>query len=144
MPAIRPTSRIRAERGAFSGSTYAPTSHYRAATVLDFFAEHGLTPSFLHASYRSQVAQLAAAFDALDLPEAVIARDRETPIDQFGGFLALRSSSATELAEALSELGVFTDIRGDFVRFGPAPYLTDAQLEEAIGFLEVAIDRVTG
>jgi kynureninase len=130
--------------GAFSGSTYDPTSHYRAAKVLDFFAEHGLTPSFLHASYRSQVSRLAAAFDALDLPEAVIARDRQTPSDQFGGFLALRSPCASELTEALLELGVFTDIRGDFVRFGPAPYLTDAQLEEAIGFLEVAIDRVTG
>jgi kynureninase len=129
---------------AFAGSTYDPTSHYRAARVLDFFAEHELTPGVLHASYRSQVARLAAAFDALDLPEAIIARDRQTPPDQIGGFLALRSPSASELNQALSELGVFTDIRGDFVRFGPAPYLADAQLEEAIGCLGVAIDRLTG
>jgi kynureninase len=127
---------------AFSGSTYDPTSHYRAARVLDFFVERELTATVLHARYRSQIALLASAFDALDLPEAVISRDRQTPPDQFGGFLALSSPHAPELSGALRELGVFTDIRGAFVRFGPAPYLSDTQLEEAIGFLGVAVARL--
>ena len=33
----------------FAGSTYDPTSHYRAARVFAFFAERGLTPELLHA-----------------------------------------------------------------------------------------------
>jgi kynureninase len=39
-------SRVAYGRGAerFAGSTYDPTSHYRAARVLAFFAEQGMTP----------------------------------------------------------------------------------------------------
>ena len=35
----------------FAGSTYDPTSHYRAARVFDFFDEQGLTPERLRESY---------------------------------------------------------------------------------------------
>jgi kynureninase len=120
---------------AFAGSTYDPTSHYRAARVLDFFVEQGLTPHALRASYRRQVDLLAAHVDALGLPDDLIARDRTTPLDRYGGFLALRSPRAGELQRALAERGVLTDSRGLFLRLGPAPYLADAQLEEAVAVL---------
>lgn len=127
-------------RGAdrFAGSTYDPTSHYRAARVLDFFAEQGLTPARLHGSYRHQVRRLAERFDALDLSDHVVTRDRETPLERFGGFLALRSPRAGQLQRALAERGVMADSRGRFLRLGPAPYLTDAQLDEAIARLGAA------
>ena len=71
-------SRVAYGRGAerFAGSTYDPTSHYRAARVFAFFEEQGLTPERLRASYRRQVDLLAAGFDALGAPDAVITRDR--------------------------------------------------------------------
>ena len=108
-------------RGAerFAGSTYDPTSHYRAARVFAFFAEQGLTPERLRASYRHQVDLLAAGFDALGLPEAVITRDRDVPLERFGGFLALRSARAGELQRALAERGVLTDSRGDVAAARP-------------------------
>ena len=121
--------------GAFAGSTYDPTSHYRAARVFAFFAEQGLTPEVLRASYRRQVGLLAAAVDALGLPDDVVTRDRETPLERFGGFLALRSPRAGELQRELAARGVLTDSRGDFLRLGPAPYLADAQLEDAVAAL---------
>ena len=35
--------------------------------------------------------------------------------------------------------GVLTDFRGELLRFGPAPYLSDRQLDDAMGLLgEVA------
>ncbi len=117
---------------AFAGSTYDPTSHYRAARVLDFFVEQGLTPEVLRASYRRQLALLADHFDALGLPPDVVSRDRHTPLDQFGGFLALGSPRARDLQRALEERGVRCDSRGPYLRLGPAPYLSDAQLEAAI------------
>ena len=127
---------------AFAGSTYDPTSHYRAARVFAFFAEQGLTPPRLRASYRRQVELLAAAFDALGLPDALVTRDRATPLERFGGFLALRSPRAAELQRVLAERGVLTDTRADWLRLGPAPYLADAQLEEAVGVLgSVAAQR---
>jgi kynureninase len=62
----------------------------------------------------------------------VITRDRSVGLDQIGGFLALRAERAAELGRALRERGVFTDHRGDVLRLGPAPYLSDRQLEGAI------------
>jgi kynureninase len=124
---------------AFAGATYDPTSHYRAARVMDFFAEQGLTPERLRASYRRQVGLLAARFDALGADDAAVTRDRETPLDRFGAFLALESPHAAELRRALAERGVLADHRGGRLRLGPAPYLADAQLETAVERLGEAV-----
>ena len=120
----------------FAGSTYDPTSHYRASRVLDFFAVQGLTAAVLRTISLHQRAVLARAFDDLDLPEALVTRDRETPAEGFAGFLALRSPRAAELQAALATRGVSTDARGDHLRFGPAPYLSDDQLRAAVAELE--------
>lgn len=123
----------------FAGSTYDPTSHYRAARVLDFFDEQGLTPPALREISLHQRGLLAAAFDALDLPHDLVTRDRETPATGYGGFLALRSPRAAELQAALAGRGVHTDWRGQHLRIGPAPYLSDEQLTTAMVVLgEVA------
>ncbi|ACL66689.1 kynureninase [Anaeromyxobacter dehalogenans 2CP-1] len=117
---------------AFAGSTYDPTSHYRAARVMDYFGAQGLTPEALRASYRRQVDLLAARFDALGLDDALVGRDRSTPLDRFGAFLALDTPRAAALQRALVARGVLADSRGRHLRLGPAPYLDDAQLEAAI------------
>ncbi|WP_216849165.1 hypothetical protein [Pimelobacter simplex] len=127
------------ERDPWAGATYDPTSHYRAARVLDFFAEQELTPPRLRAISLHQRGLLAAAFDDLDLPPGLVTRDRETPAEGFGGFLALHSPHAATLQGALAERGVATDCRGTYLRLGPAPYLGDDQLTAAIAALgEVA------
>lgn len=120
---------------AFAGSTYDPASHYRAAAVLDFFAGQGLDDAFLPTVYQAQLGVLAAAFDALDLPPDRVRRDTTTPLNQLGGFLALTSPHAGDLQRALAERGVLTDARGDHLRLGPAPYLSDNQLEAAVSAL---------
>jgi kynureninase len=119
----------------FAGATYDPTSHYRAAAVLDFFERQNLTPAFLSEVSLHQNGLLASAFDELDAPPEVITRDRSAPREAFGGFLALTAPKAGELRKTLAERGVWTDSRGDKLRFGPAPYLSDAQLEAAIATL---------
>jgi kynureninase len=119
----------------FAGSTYDPTSHYRAARVFDFFAERALTPTFLREISLHQTEFLASAFDDLAAPTELITRDRTQPRAAFGGFLSLRSPRAGELRRALAEHGVSTDSRGEHLRFGPAPYLTDEQLSAAIATL---------
>jgi len=119
----------------WAGATYDPTSHYRAARVLDFFEDLGLTPEVLRATSRRQVRLLAEGFDALDLDPRVIARDRSTPLESIGGFLALRSPRAGEIAAGLRSRGVLTDCRGDLLRLGPAPYLADEQLRATVDVL---------
>jgi kynureninase len=114
----------------FAGSTYDPTSHYRAARVLDFFEEQALTPERLRESYLQQTTLLADSFDALELSD--VERDRETPLDALGGFIALQSERAEELSRLLLARGVVTDSRGRYLRLGPAPYLSHEQLVAAI------------
>ena len=126
---------------ALAGATYDPTSHYRAARVFDFFVEQQLTPAFLREVSQHQVGLLARAFDALHLPETVLRRERSTPLESIAGFLALDTPAAQLLAEKLLVKGVLCDARGRSLRFGPAPYLCDAQLERAVEILgEVARD----
>ncbi len=126
----------------FAGATYDPPRHYRAASVLDFFEEHTLTPELLRRVSRHQVALLARSFDALDLDPGLVARDRSVPLEEVGGFLALRSSRAADLGRALRERGVSTDHRGDTLRLGPAPYLSDRQLSEAVEILSGVARRL--
>ena len=126
----------------FAGGTYDPTSNYRAARVFRFFAEHGLTPGLLRRSYRHQVEVLATAFDALNAPDDMITRDRATPLADVGGFLALVTPHAVHLRQALRERGMTSDSRGHYLRLGPAPYLSDAQLHAAIDTLGDALSRL--
>ncbi len=123
----------------FAGSTYDPTSHYRAAEVFDFFDARGLTPSFLRTVSRHQVEVLARGFDDLDLDPAVIDRDRATPLEDIGGFLALRSPRAAAIQAVLKTRGVWTDHREDLLRLGPAPYLCDRQLRDALQALSEVV-----
>lgn len=128
-------------RDQFAGATYDPASHYRAAAVFRFFRSMDLAPELLRKVSQHQVGVLAQAFDALDLDPAIITRDRSVPIGEIGGFLALTAPRAGELSRTLMTSGVFTDARGTTLRFGPAPYLSDSQLESAIGMLPAALTR---
>ena len=119
----------------FAGATYDPASHYRAAAVFDFHDEVGLTPKLLREVSQHQIGVLARSFDALDADPAVIRRDQTVSLDQIGGFLALEAPAAGPLAAALHREGVFTDYRGNMLRLGPAPYLSDRQLTDAVTIL---------
>ncbi|HET7856938.1 MAG TPA: hypothetical protein VFL41_10820 [Gaiellaceae bacterium] len=107
----------------FAGATYDPTSHYRAARVFDFFDEQGLTPSALRENYLRQTTLLAEGLGI------------EGPPEDYGGFLALEVPDAEDVSRRLAAKGVLTDSRGSYLRLGPAPYLSDAQLRTALALL---------
>jgi kynureninase len=54
------------------------------------------------------------------------------PDERRGGFLAIRAVAAKDIARRLRERGVHVDARGDILRMGPAPYLRDDQLRDAV------------
>lgn len=142
----RPWTPIRYAPGhlRFAGATYDPASHYRAAAVFGFFREHELTPVRLRASGLAQIRRLADGVDALDLDPAVLSRDRAVPLECKGGFLALETPFAGEFACALRGRGVYVDYRGTLLRLGPAPYVADAQLDEATTALGDVAARFDG
>ena len=124
---------------AFGGATYDVTSHYRAAAVFAFHEQHGLTPDRLRASSQHQVGLLKAEFERLDLPPSRACVE-PMPDARRGGFLAIRIADASTTVRLLRDRGVHADIRGDLLRLGPAPYLRDDQLHDAIAALGEALD----
>jgi kynureninase len=119
---------------AFGGATYDVTSHYRAAGVFEFFQEQELNAERLHEINRRQVQLLKIEFERLDGPPSV-AHVEPMSDERRGGFLAIRTTAAVGVAHQLRKRGVHCDARGDVLRLGPAPYLRDDQLSDAIRLL---------
>lgn len=126
----------------FAGSTYDPVSHYRAAAVFSFFQGMELTPELLREVSRHQIRLLADRFDAFDIDPAFISRNMSVPLEAIGGFLVLLTPHAAEICRRLYERGVHADFRGDALRLGPAPYLSDSQLIEAIDLLGETVQEL--
>jgi kynureninase len=99
----------------FAGATYDFTSHYRAAAVFRFFEEQRLTPAKLRELNQHQIELISG----------------ETRNDVIGGFRAIAATRPEKIHRALRKQNIWTDYRGDTLRLGPAPYITDAQLETA-------------
>jgi kynureninase len=126
----------------FAGATYDPTSHYRAAEVFEFFADMGLAAPLLREVSQHQVGLLRSAIDELDVPPEILRR-ANVPLEELGGFLALRSNRAAEIQHELARRGILTDSRGDILRLGPAPYLSDDQLRDAVAGLGEVVRGMT-
>jgi kynureninase len=123
------------ESGAeqFAGSTYDPTSHYRARAVIRFFVQHGLT---LRRLRELSVRQTRRLIDGLGGLDVVTPREDEAR----GGFVAIRLKNASQAVEALRTQRIWCDARGDLLRLGPAPYVLDEELDRAARAL-VSISR---
>ncbi|NWG29300.1 MAG: aminotransferase class V-fold PLP-dependent enzyme [Ignavibacteriaceae bacterium] len=126
----------------FAGATYDPTSHYRAARVFKFFEEMNITTEFLREVSRHQIRIMIEEFEMLDLDPGVINRDKNVYRENIAGFLVLYSDSAGELSEKLKEKNVWTDYRGNVLRFGPAPYISDEQIKEAMKILGEVVKNI--
>lgn len=113
----------------FAGSTYDPTSHYRARAVIRFFTQQGLTIAKLRELSLKQTQRLIEGLEGLD-----VVTPRE-PAER-GGFVSIRVPDAAALAKRLHAQGIVVDHRGDLLRLGPAPYVLDDELDR--GCREVA------
>lgn len=118
----------------FTGSTYDPASHYRARAVIDFFGAEGLTVERLREASLRQTGRLLAGLDGFEVltPPAPGAR---------GGFVAVRVPGAGDVVRALRDRGVYVDARGDVLRFGPAPYTTDDELDRGLAAFREVVGR---
>jgi kynureninase len=89
--------------------------------VFRFFEKWQLTPERLRDLSQHQVELLAKAAEF----------DPSGPQGASGGFLAIPVSRAAGIQVALRQQNIWTDYRGDTLRLGPAPYISDAQLTNA-------------
>ena len=120
----------------FSGATFDPVSFYRAHAVLDHWDRFGLGPAELRAISAAQTARIIDRLDARGLG-AQIASAREP--SRRGGFVSVRTSNAEEHTRALRKKGVFVDSRGELLRLGPAPYLTNEEIDRGVDLVAGAL-----
>ena len=106
----------------FAGATYDFTSHYRGAAVFKFFERQRLTVERLRELSQLQIAILV---EGLELAP-------EVPVTALGGFVSFGAADAAQLQQRLRRGNISTDHRGDRLRLGPAPYVTEPQLRLAI------------
>lgn len=116
---------------AFAGSTYDPTSHYRAAAVFDFFREHQLSEHRLREINQQQLQMLHDGISNISVSPDILSLPSQ-PLTELGGFLPLRSDKAESWVKQLKQNGVSCDSRGNHLRLGPAPYVSRKQIEQTI------------
>ena len=126
----------------FLGGTYDPISQYRAAAVVEFFNDMGITPDLLAKQYQTQIQMLRDGFKALDLPESAIKLQHDVPATQTGGFLALQTEHAGRIRVRLRELGMLTDHRNTILRVGTAPYVSSSQIAKSLDLLRKAVHEL--
>jgi len=126
----------------FAGATYDPVSHYRASAVIDFFKEQNLNIKLLREVSQHQINLLTDMFDSFNLDKKIITRDKTIKDTEIAGFLTLITSFAGEIYQKLKEKGILTDYRGNVLRLGPAPYLSDSQLTEAAEILKAITEKL--
>jgi kynureninase len=126
----------------FASGTYDPSSQFRAAKVVDFFKQQGLSSKVLRTGYQEQVALLKRLFLEQDIDPSIMRLTHSEDISRNGGFLSLYSSHAVTIRKRLLEKEVFTDARDTILRLGPAPYTTSEQIHDVIGLLAETISEI--
>ena len=117
----------------FAGSTFDPTSWYRAQAVIEFFEEHNLTLPRLRTLSLAQtdylIEHLSPYFELL------------TPSnpEERGGFVAFKVKNAHQWTQMLREKDVWVDSRGESLRFGPAPYISFEQLHQVVDLIKTLV-----
>jgi kynureninase len=110
----------------FAGATFDPSAIYRAEAVLAHLDRFDLTPARLRAISLRQTGRILARFEERGrLDDVVTPREAE----RRGGFVTVRDPAAGAIVKRLRGRGVLVDSRGDRLRLGPAPYLTDEEID---------------
>lgn len=126
----------------FRGATYDPVSILRAKEVANFFDGIGFTPESLEEKYTSDVSKifdrLSRLLDRLpedykDKTELYLLSHKDE--DRRAGFVALNFRHAMTLNAFLEKHFLETDYRGDVIRFGPAPYTTDLEINKLLDLI---------
>jgi kynureninase len=120
--------------GRFLGATFDPTSLYRALRVSEWMDRIGLDVAALRGQSLRQTSLMIERFDALGIGSNLPLATPRAP-ERRAGFVAFEHTEPHALVHSLAEAGVRSDARAPYLRLGPAPYTTRAEIEHAITVL---------
>ncbi|NUP05253.1 MAG: aminotransferase class V-fold PLP-dependent enzyme [Polyangiaceae bacterium] len=116
------------DKGArFGGATFDPSGLYRAEAALGVFDSFGLDVPALRRISVAQTERIVAALDRAGI-EVLSSHDPA----RRAGFVSARATGAHDVARRLKARGVHVDARGEALRLGPAPYVTDDEIDRGV------------
>ncbi len=124
----------------FAGATFDASPLYRAHAVLEHWERFGLGPERLRAISTQQTRRIVEGLDAHGHASLVVAPRDDA---RRGGFVAVRAGTAGGGADAIVQRlrgeGVLIDARNETLRLGPAPYLTDDEIDRGVAAVARAL-----
>ena len=123
----------------FAGATFDASPIYRAEAALAHWDRFGLTVPRLRAISLHQTRRILDRIDARGLAATLVSSRDD---DRRGGFVTLRVARATEAVAALRARGVFVDSRQDLLRIGPAPYVTDDEIDRGTDLIAGVVEEL--
>ena len=125
----------------FAGATFDASPIYRAEAVLGHWERFGLGPAALRAVSTRQTRRIIEGLDASGHGGAVVSSRDDA---RRGGFVAVRAGQAgghpaDAIVARLRAEGVFIDARNETLRLGPAPYLTDDEIDRGVAAVARAL-----
>jgi selenocysteine lyase/cysteine desulfurase len=125
----------------FMGATFDPTGLTRAAAVLDWMDQIGLTVKAIH----DHVLALTDLFcDEIARQDVAALRDAKlvTPVGAGvprGNFLTFETPRANDIYARLAAADIVTDVRGERIRFGFGCYHAAEEIAPAVGAIARAL-----
>ena len=128
----------------FAGATFDPSAIYRAHAVLGHWERFGLSPERLRAVSTRQTRRILDGLDARGHAGAVVSSRDDA---RRGGFVAVRAGGPPGRGDAIVRRlrgeGVLVDARNETLRLGPAPYLTDDEIDRGVSAVARALAAST-
>lgn len=112
----------------FAGSTFDPSGLYRLNAVMEMIHKENISPAAIHEramALQSLFLEKTGNFLPLVNPGAALR----------GNFLTFRTEQAPEIQQKLMTSGLFTDCRGDRLRFGFGIYHDADDIEQMAGIV---------
>ncbi len=122
----------------FTGATFDPTPFYRAEAVLRHWDAFGLDVPLLRSISLRQTRRILERLGQAGLSDRIVSPRSE---ERRGPFVAIRSPGTVRVVDRLRARSVFVDARRDLVRLGPAPYLTDDEIDRGTAAVAEEIRR---
>jgi selenocysteine lyase/cysteine desulfurase len=123
----------------FYGATFDPSAIYRFVAVMNWLDAEKLTPSVIHAHVTKLEDRFIAELEKASLP--LRANQLVVPLGEAsrGQFLTFVTPDAADLHARLMKANVFTDVRGDRLRFGFAIYHDEDDITRGIARMRSAL-----